>query len=71
MAIDYVNKAGLTEFYKKIKDKIPAAVSSLTNDSGYVTAEELSGKGYQTASDVQAAITAALASYGDGNTEAF
>lgn len=58
--IEYINKEGLTEFYTKIKDKIPTKTSDLTNDSNYMTAEQ-----------VTAAITTALSAYGDGNTTAF
>lgn len=58
--IEYIDKTGLMEFYTKIKDKIPTKTSDLTNDSNYMTAEQ-----------VTAAITTALSAYGDGNTTAF
>lgn len=58
--IEYIDKTGLTEFYAKIKDKIPTKTSDLTNDSNYMTE-----------SQVTAAITTALSAYGDGNTTAF
>lgn len=58
--IEYIDKTGLREFYTKIKDKIPTKTSDLTNDSNYMTAEQ-----------VTAAITTALSAYGDGNTATF
>lgn len=71
MAINYVDKSGLAEFWAQIKDRIPTAVSVLTNDAGYITETELSGKGYQTEAQVNSAIMKALSAYGDGNTGAF
>lgn len=58
--IEYIDKTGLTEFYVKIKDKIPTKTSDLTNDSNYMTE-----------SQVTAAITTALSAYGDGNSASF
>lgn len=58
--IEYIDKTGLTEFYAKIKDKIPTKTSDLTNDSNYMTE-----------SQVTAAITTALSAYGDGNSASF
>lgn len=55
--------AAFNEFYAKIKPMIAAAKNGAVS--------EVEGKGYQTESDVQSAITNALAAYGNGDTEAF
>lgn len=71
MAIKYAGETALKELVAKLAAKIPTTTSDLTNDSEYVTATELTAKGYQTASDVSTAITTALSAYGDGDTEAY
>lgn len=41
------------------KTEIPTSVSQLTNDSGFITNDELTEKGYQTSNQVQSAISTA------------
>lgn len=56
----YVTLENLQEYLANMKKLIPSNNNTLTN-----------GAGYQTASDVQTAITNALASYGDGDSATF
>lgn len=69
---DYLKSADKTELSDKItevENKIPTKVSALENDSNYLTAipeeyvtdDELTAKGYQTASDVQVIVDTAIA----------
>jgi len=65
--VDNAEKLGgqAPDYYAKAAD-IPAAVSQLTNDSGFQTAVQveaaISGKGYQTSEQVDAKINAAVSS---------
>lgn len=36
---NYLDKAGLTTLWSKIKDAIPTKTSDLTNDSGFITSD--------------------------------
>lgn len=51
-------------YVRKLNTRVPAKTSEITNDSGYQTAAQVesavTGKGYQTAAQVGAAITAAV-----------
>lgn len=51
-------------YVRKLNTRVPAKTSEITNDSGYQTAAQVesavTGKGYQTAAQVSAAVTAAI-----------
>ena len=51
-------------YVRKLNTRVPVKTSEITNDSGYQTAAQVesavTGKGYQTAAQVSAAITAAI-----------